>query len=319
MSFQHIFVGGTFDRLHKGHEAVLTRALQDTTTATIGITSDEFVHSYKLDQDILPFVTRKKAVNDFISSHFPHAKWQIIEISDKYEPAASGDFDAIIVTCDNKTTADEINRQRHIKGIPHLALIEVEIVPGQDGSPISSTRIRNYLINPDGSLVLPQGLRQALKNPLGLIVEPQSIHERLGSNTCVITVGDVTTDVMLREGVVINLAVLDGKAERKPYKNISAFGFPESMQLVKVNSGPGFISQDAIVALKKWGELREPRVILVNGEDDLLVLPAIEYAPLEALVYYGQPHVGLVMVEVTLEIKNKVREILAKFNPEKQG
>jgi uncharacterized protein (UPF0218 family) len=64
-------------------------------------------------------------------------------------------------------------------------------------------------------------------------------------------------------------------------------------------------------------------VIEVSGEEDLLVLPVIESAPIGSVVYYGQPPVaawacgpaieGLVEVTITPEVKRHVTELLSRF------
>ena len=53
--------------------------------------------------------------------------------------------------------------------------------------------------------------------------------------------------------------------------------------------------------------------MIVKGEEDLLALPAILFAPLNSVVLYGQIDLGVVMVEVTEEKKKGVEEILKKF------
>ena len=50
--------------------------------------------------------------------------------------------------------------------------------------------------------------------------------------------------------------------------------------------------------------------IMVNGEEDLLVIPVCIYAPDNAVVMYGQPNEGLVIVQVTPDIRNKTQKLL---------
>ena len=57
----------------------------------------------------------------------------------------------------------------------------------------------------------------------------------------------------------------------------------------------------------------EKQLIVVIGEEDLLALPAILFAPLNSIVLYGQFDLGVVMVEVTEEKKKEVENILKKF------
>ena len=54
--------------------------------------------------------------------------------------------------------------------------------------------------------------------------------------------------------------------------------------------------------------------ITVDGEEDLLVIPACIYAPDKSVVLYGQPNEGMVIVPVTSEIRNKTKSILYLIN-----
>lgn len=54
-------------------------------------------------------------------------------------------------------------------------------------------------------------------------------------------------------------------------------------------------------------------LLLVDGEEDLLALPAIVHAPIGGVVYYGQPQQGLVEVMVTEEKKREVLALLKQF------
>ncbi|OFZ40262.1 MAG: hypothetical protein A2070_06905 [Bdellovibrionales bacterium GWC1_52_8] len=51
----------------------------------------------------------------------------------------------------------------------------------------------------------------------------------------------------------------------------------------------------------------------IEGEEDLLALPAILFAPLGALVIYGHWQLGVVGVEVTEKTKDRAKSILNRF------
>ena len=70
------------------------------------------------------------------------------------------------------------------------------------------------------------------------------------------------------------------------------------------------ITSQSITVIKKAFTLQAPVRILVNGEEDLLVLPVCIHAPENAVVLYGQPNEGLVIVRITPEIRNKVQTLL---------
>jgi hypothetical protein len=49
---------------------------------------------------------------------------------------------------------------------------------------------------------------------------------------------------------------------------------------------------------------------MIDGEEDLLALVAVLYAPEKSLVVYGQPNEGMVVVEVTKEKKTETCKFL---------
>jgi len=62
--------------------------------------------------------------------------------------------------------------------------------------------------------------------------------------------------------------------------------------------------------IKQAFTLPSPVRIVVNGEEDLLVIPVCVHAPDNSIVLYGQPNEGLVVVEITPEIRNKTQSLL---------
>ena len=56
--------------------------------------------------------------------------------------------------------------------------------------------------------------------------------------------------------------------------------------------------------------MNSPIRLTVNGEEDLLVLPVCIHAPENSVILYGQPNKGLVLVQITTEIRNKAQALL---------
>jgi uncharacterized protein (UPF0218 family) len=102
-------------------------------------------------------------------------------------------------------------------------------------------------------------------------------------------------------------------AQRKPYKTLDKYSFPDTAIIYHISSGPGYISREAINVVKSWSIKQKQTVIIISGEDDLLVLPVILFAPEGAYVFYGQPNEGLVKVIVNEELKLKGQEYLKQF------
>jgi uncharacterized protein (UPF0218 family) len=57
--------------------------------------------------------------------------------------------------------------------------------------------------------------------------------------------------------------------------------------------------------------------IVVDGEEDLLTLAAVLFAPDKAFVVYGQPHEGVVVVKVTEEKRAEAQELLDSMKRKK--
>lgn len=68
--------------------------------------------------------------------------------------------------------------------------------------------------------------------------------------------------------------------------------------------------------MEAWEAIRKAMgekevVMIVEGEEDLLALPAIVESPDDAFVVYGQPSQGLVVVTATATKKREIREMMS--------
>lgn len=121
----------------------------------------------------------------------------------------------------------------------------------------------------------------------------------------VIAVGDAVSLGMRRFGMDASLYIVDRKTMRTDID-----GTISGLEEIVVWNPPGVVTEEAYEALRRILEETEPRVVRVDGEEDLLALPLIILAPVGSIITYGQPHVGLVVVRVTPESKNEIRELL---------
>lgn len=159
---------------------------------------------------------------------------------------------------------------------------------------------------------LPDSLRDQLKIPLGtLLLEKdatkQNILNYLSNHSFVITVGDRTTEKMIDLGLTPSVQIIDSqekRIKRDPPKdeNISTE--------LRCDNPAAEITSQSIDTIKKAFSLKPPVRIVVNGEEDLLVIPVCIDAPKDSVVMYGQPNEGLVIVQITPEIRNKAQRLL---------
>ena len=158
---------------------------------------------------------------------------------------------------------------------------------------------------------LPDSLRDQLKIPLGVLLpegqdDKINIQKLLSGSSYVISVGDRTTEKMIDFDLIPSLQIIDGqekRVKREPLKLKNTF------ELVVENPAAEITSQ-SISVIKKAFTLQPPVRLFVVGEEDLLVLPVCIHAPENAVVLYGQPNEGLVIVKITSEIRNKAQALL---------
>src|SRR6056297_861849 len=160
-------------------------------------------------------------------------------------------------------------------------------------------------------------MRGELKEPMGPIFTGA---ERLldeASDGPLVAVGDVVTYHLERAGVAPDVAVVDGLTKREEVADRVAEGVARlgrEAREVRVENPAGAISRELVEALREAIAGPEPSVIVVDGEEDLVTLPAIAAAPLGASVVYGQPDEGMVLAGVTEDAKAEMRDLLARMD-----
>ncbi len=158
---------------------------------------------------------------------------------------------------------------------------------------------------------LPDSLRDQLKIPLGILLpeskaDKTNIEKHLSENSYVITVGDRTTEKMIEFGLIPSLQIIDSKEKRSKREPPQLANATE----LTVDNPAAEITSQSISIIQEAFTMQPPVRISVNGEEDLLVIPVCVYAPENAIVLYGQPNEGLVIVKITPEIKNKTQKLL---------
>jgi len=162
---------------------------------------------------------------------------------------------------------------------------------------------RNKL--PDVDLRLPTESRQPLKEKLGELVEGD-LPDKYRDYECIITVGDVVTDVLYEQGITPDLALIDGKTKRGKYNGRD---FSDE-KTINIKNPAEMITKDAWRSIKYGLDREEPVIIKVQGEEDLLSLVAIALAEKDCLVIYGIPDEGMVINIIDDDIKSKSWEVI---------
>jgi len=348
MKYNCVVCGGTFDHFHKGHEEFLKYTFSLGEEVIVGVTSDSYVKKSNLKNHLPPaggiskietFEKRKQAVLDFIKKEDALNKSEVIKINDLFGPTLSKDLliDAIVVSRDTRKGAEIINARRKELGLKELNLFIAPQVLAEDGKLISSARIRNGEVNREGklyvkslwlktNLVLPENLRQEFKEPFGELLQEVDLKSEMNS-PCVITVGDVTSKIFNEKSLGQKLSVIDFKVAReKKFVNVKELGFVGDEVIFNADNPAGLITSGLF---KKLAEIFQPgikkkTILQVNGEEDLAVLPLVLLAPLNTIIYYGQPplrsasfegQAGIVKVIVSEKSKDKAYNLVSKLRP----
>lgn len=166
----------------------------------------------------------------------------------------------------------------------------------------------------NGNYRLTPQIRIKLKNPIGILIKgsftetikqvKDLIDKERPPN--IISVGDVVSRILLENEVIPKLLIVDNKVMRK---TINPILIPVKKSF-KVLNPPGTITMKAIKTVQTALKSIDAAKIIVDGEEDLLTLIAVLYAPDSSFVLYGQPQEGIVVVKVTPEKKAEVNEIL---------
>ncbi|OYT66442.1 hypothetical protein B6U74_00770 [Candidatus Bathyarchaeota archaeon ex4484_205] len=164
------------------------------------------------------------------------------------------------------------------------------------------------------NLKLSDTHRHLLKHPLGILLRGSTSEVwrklnllfKLCNPSPIISVGDYTSLFLHEQGVPVNLYIVNGKVMRKKVKTFKNFHF-------HISNPPGTISAASWSAIRAALKSGRGCILKVDGEEDLLTLPAILLSPVGGCVIYGQPKEGKVYVPIFPRTKAYVARIVASL------
>jgi cytidyltransferase-like protein len=153
MTYGVVATGGTFDHIHRGHEALLSKSFAVGRKVVIGVTSDAFAAQEGKAPDE-GFATRVENLEALLRRKFPGREYVIAKLDDFFGPGiASPDVEAIVVSQETRSRVPIANALRAKRGYPPLNVVVVDYILAADSKPISSTRIRRGEIDEQGKLL----------------------------------------------------------------------------------------------------------------------------------------------------------------------
>ena len=122
------------------------------------------------------------------------------------------------------------------------------------------------------------------------------------------SVGDYVSGNVLAAGLEPDLLVVDHRIMR-----VNVDPVAHGLRQVKVVNPAGTIQEGAWRALEEAITLKRKLAVVVEGEEDLLVLPLMVSMPKGSVIVYGQPREGLVAVTVTEERRSWARGFMDRM------
>jgi len=157
-------------------------------------------------------------------------------------------------------------------------------------------------------------LRKKLKKPIGTLIRG-SFNETMKklkdlvkkeNPPMIISVGDSVSKNLTKNNMPLKLSIVDNKVMRKRIQPIAL----KADETLYVKNPPATLTEEALATIQEALEQNRRVKIVVDGEEDLLTLAAVLYAPENSFVVYGQPLEGIVVVKVTKQKKKEVTEVL---------
>lgn len=163
---------------------------------------------------------------------------------------------------------------------------------------------------------MPLNLRKTLQRPLGQLIraDDSNFIEKITEianqvrslKNKIVTVGDVVSSTLLEVGVVPDIIIIDLKTKRRsltPSKVVKCdYSVVNPAGIIKKEVWP------LLTELYQKGKI--PIRLYVDGEEDLLAIPATMLAPNGSIILYGQPDQGIVVLYVNNDTKQRFHNII---------
>ena len=148
-----VATGGTFDIIHKGHLALLSKSFEISDSVIIGLTGDEFTRK-KGKITINDFQTRQDNLTSIITNHFSNSSFQISKLENDFGPAVlEQKVQALVVSDETFYQGKILNELREKQNLSPVEVIIVPMILANDGERISTTRIKKSEIDTEGNLL----------------------------------------------------------------------------------------------------------------------------------------------------------------------
>jgi len=152
--FDKVAVGGTFDELHRGHKTLLIKAFEIGKHVVVGLSSEGLVSKLSKPHVTATYEERKESLREWLAESNLAKRAEIVPLFDAFGTSVKDrEIEALVVSEETCPVAEKINEHRKNAGLPPLTIVAISMVPSENCSPISTTRIRRGEIDREGRLL----------------------------------------------------------------------------------------------------------------------------------------------------------------------
>ncbi len=171
-------------------------------------------------------------------------------------------------------------------------------------------------------LKLTEELREECSRPFGRLYSGNNVElkdiEELKDHSILVCVGDMVSYHALNSGLKPHLILMDKKTKREVNEEVAGKidQLSQDYDVVDAQNPTGYVSADLAQKIESsldrvnYGEKIK---VVVEGEEDLAVIPLVCILPQNSVVIYGQPHEGVVALKVTPDKKILIHHLLRKM------
>lgn len=165
--YRRVVLGGTFDHLHVGHEALLLAAFRAGRTVAIGVTTERYLadHPKPGAPRIQGYTGRRRTLLRWLSARFPRSRWAVVPLENSFGRSVEAGVDALVISADTLAGGRAVNAERRRRGRRGVPLVVVPLVLADDLRPVSSRRIRSGAIDRRGRRRSPIRVGFAIERP----------------------------------------------------------------------------------------------------------------------------------------------------------
>jgi pantetheine-phosphate adenylyltransferase len=172
-------LGGTFDRLHAGHLALLDAAFANADTVGIGLTTARYLalHPKPFPGRIRSYSERRRSLDRRVRARYPGRQFRIVPLDDAFGGSVRPGVDVLVVSEETRAGARLVNRRRRELHLPRVRVVAIPRVLGEDLRPIAGRRIRERVIDTSGRRRTPIEVTSSSNDPALLEAARRAVKE----------------------------------------------------------------------------------------------------------------------------------------------